>query len=117
LIAALHHAGLASLTHMPSPMAFLNSILGRPDNERPFVLMVVGYPAAKAMVPAISRKPLDEVAAFFDFISKETMHLLFIMMVVQPKCTSAQLVHGLNASSTLNHAGAGSLLGNTSWSN
>ncbi len=45
LIAALHHAGLASLTHTPSPMAFLNEILGRPDNERPFLLLVVGYPA------------------------------------------------------------------------
>ncbi len=64
LIAALHHAGLASLTHTPSPMAFLNSILGRPDNERPFVLMVVGYPASNAMVPAISRKSLDEIATF-----------------------------------------------------
>lgn len=64
LIAALHHAGLASLTHTPSPMAFLNSILGRPDNERPFVLMVVGYPAENAMVPAISRKLLDEIATF-----------------------------------------------------
>jgi iodotyrosine deiodinase len=64
LIAALHHAGLASLTHTPSPMAFLNTILGRPENERPFVLMVVGYPAADAMVPAISRKELDEIATF-----------------------------------------------------
>ena len=65
LVAALHHAGLASLTHTPSPMAFLNRILGRPDNERPFVLLVVGYPAANATVPAISRKSLDEIAVFF----------------------------------------------------
>jgi iodotyrosine deiodinase len=64
LIAGLHHAGLASLTHTPSPMAFLNTILGRPDNERPFVLLVVGYPAENAMVPAISRKSLDEIATF-----------------------------------------------------
>jgi iodotyrosine deiodinase len=64
LIAALHHAGLASLTHTPSPMAFLNSILGRPENERPFVLMVVGYPAENATVPAISRKPLNDIATF-----------------------------------------------------
>jgi iodotyrosine deiodinase len=64
LVAALHHAGLASLTHTPSPMAFLNAILGRPDNERPFVLMVVGFPAEGATVPAITRKSLDEIATF-----------------------------------------------------
>jgi iodotyrosine deiodinase len=64
LIAALHHAGLASLTHTPSPMAFLNTILGRPDNERAFVLMVVGYPKDGVTVPAISRKSLDEIAVF-----------------------------------------------------
>ncbi len=64
LIAALHHAGLASLTHTPSPMAFLNSILGRPDNERPFVLMVVGYPAENAMVPDIARKSINDIATF-----------------------------------------------------
>ena len=64
LVAALHHAGLATLTHTPSPMAFLNQILKRPENERPFVLVVVGYPAAGATVPAITRKPLDEIAVF-----------------------------------------------------
>ncbi len=64
LIAALHHAGLATLTHTPSPMAFLNSILQRGENERPFVLLVVGYPAAGATVPAITRKQLDDIAAF-----------------------------------------------------
>ncbi len=64
LIAALHHAGLATLTHTPSPMAFLNPILNRPGNERPFVLLVTGYPAADASVPAISRKPLQEIATF-----------------------------------------------------
>ncbi len=64
LIAALHHAGLATLTHTPSPMKFLNEILGRPENEKPFVLLVVGYPAADAKVPAISRKPLTQIATF-----------------------------------------------------
>ena len=64
LIAALHHAGLACLTHTPSPMAFLNEILGRPANERPFLLLVTGYPAAGATVPDITRKDLAEIATF-----------------------------------------------------
>jgi nitroreductase len=64
LVAALHHAGLASLTHTPSPMGFLSDILGRPANERPFLLLVTGYPAEGATVPAISRKPLEEIASF-----------------------------------------------------
>ena len=64
LITAIHHAGLVSLTYTPSPMAFLNDILGRPPNERPFLVLVVGYPAADAQVPAIVRKPLEEIAAF-----------------------------------------------------
>jgi nitroreductase len=65
LLAAVHHAGLVSLTHTPSPMKFLNDILGRPkDLERPFLLLVVGYPAADARVPDISRKPLAEIASF-----------------------------------------------------
>lgn len=64
LITAIHHAGLASLTHTPSPMKFLNDILGRPSNERPFVILVVGYPAENAMVPLISKKSLDEIASF-----------------------------------------------------
>lgn len=59
LIAALHDAGLATLTHTPSPMGFLNELLGRPANERPFLLLVVGYPADGATVPDISRKPLE----------------------------------------------------------
>lgn len=59
LIAALHHAGLACLTHTPSPMKFLNEILERPVNERPFLLLVVGYPAEGARVPRIERKPLE----------------------------------------------------------
>ena len=61
LIAALHHAGLATLTHTPSPMAFLNSLLGRPSHERPFLLLVVGHPAAGCKVPDIARKPLAEI--------------------------------------------------------
>lgn len=64
LITALHHAGLASLTHTPSPMAFLNKILKRPDNERPFLVLVVGFPAEGTTVPDISKKPLDEIATF-----------------------------------------------------
>lgn len=66
LLAALHHAGLATLTHTPSPMKFLNRILERPANERPFLLLVVGYPAEDARVPDIQRKPLDEVVSVFD---------------------------------------------------
>jgi nitroreductase len=64
LITAIHHAGLASLTHTPSPMAFLNKILDRPTNERPFLVLVVGYPAKKTMVPDISKKSLEEIATF-----------------------------------------------------
>ena len=64
LIAALHHAGLATLTHTPSPMGFLNAILGRPEHERPFLLLVVGYPADDVQVPAITKKALDEIATF-----------------------------------------------------
>ena len=66
LITALHHAGLAALTHTPSPMKFLNEILGRPTSERPFLLLVVGYPADDARVPDISRKDLDEFVSFVD---------------------------------------------------
>ena len=66
LITALHHAGLATLTHTPSPMKFLNEILGRPQSERPFLLLVVGYPAKGARVPDIKRKSLDEIASFVD---------------------------------------------------
>lgn len=64
LITGLHHAGLATLTHTPSPMNFLNEILGRPSNERPFLLLVTGYPAEDARVPAITKKPLEEIATF-----------------------------------------------------
>jgi iodotyrosine deiodinase len=61
LIAALHNAGLATLTHTPSPMGFLNQVLGRPKNERPFVVLPVGYPADDCQVPVITKKPLDEI--------------------------------------------------------
>ena len=65
LIAAVHAAGLVSLTHTPNPMGFLTEILGRPkDIERPFLLLVVGYPAADASVPDIVRKPLADIATF-----------------------------------------------------
>ena len=64
LITALHHAGLATLTHTPSPMSFLNKILGRPKDERPFLLLVVGYPTEDVKVPDIHRKPLDKIATF-----------------------------------------------------
>jgi nitroreductase len=64
LINALHHAGLVTLTHTPSPMKFLNEILGRPSHERPFLVLVAGYPAEDATVPDISKKPLDQIATF-----------------------------------------------------
>ena len=60
-IAAIHQMGLATLTHTPSPMAFLSKLLGRPENERPFAMLPIGYPADDCLVPDISRKPLDEV--------------------------------------------------------
>lgn len=61
LIAALHHAGLATLTHTPSPMRFLGEILGRPANEKPFVLLPVGYPAEGCRVPDLRKKSLEEI--------------------------------------------------------
>jgi len=61
LIAALHHVGLATLTHTPSPMAFLNDILGRPAAEKPFLLLVVGHPADGTTVPRIVRKAPEEI--------------------------------------------------------
>ena len=66
LIAALHHAGLETLTHTPSPMAFLNDLLGRPRNEVPYLLLVVGHAAAHCRVPDIERKELDEIAKFIE---------------------------------------------------
>jgi iodotyrosine deiodinase len=64
LITAIHHAGLVSLTHTPSPMGFLNDLLDRPAHERPFLILVVGYPAENATVPLITKKPLEEIATF-----------------------------------------------------
>ena len=64
LLLALHNAGLATLTHAPSPMGFLKEILGRPDNERPFLLIPVGYPAPDAEVPALEKKDLGDIAEF-----------------------------------------------------
>jgi iodotyrosine deiodinase len=64
LITAVHQTGLVSLTHTPSPMRFLNDILDRPANEKPFLLLVVGYPEQAAVVPDITRKPLDEIATW-----------------------------------------------------
>ena len=66
LITAIHQAGLATLTHTPSPMNFLQKILNRPDNERPYLLLPVGYPATDAKVPNFERKSLEEVAVFYD---------------------------------------------------
>lgn len=64
LITAVHRAGLVSLTHTPSPMNFLNEILGRPSNEKPYLILVVGHPAENAMVPDIGKKSLGEIAEF-----------------------------------------------------
>ena len=66
LITAVHHAGLVSLTHTPAPMKFLNEILKRPEHEAPYLILVVGYPAADATVPAISRKPMEVISTFVD---------------------------------------------------
>ena len=66
LISAVHHAGLVSLTHTPSPMKFLGELLGRPENERPFLLLVVGYPEEGATVPDITKKPLEDIAVFLE---------------------------------------------------
>jgi len=68
LINALHEAGLATLTHTPNPMKFLNRILDRPSNERPYILLVVGHPSDDAMIPkaAMMKKPLDQIASFVE---------------------------------------------------
>lgn len=66
LINALHYAGLATLTHTPSPMNFLKTILNRPANERPFLILVAGYPEADAKAPNISKKPLGDITTFID---------------------------------------------------
>ena len=66
LLAAIHEAGLVALTHTPSPMNFLTQILKRPENERPFLLIPVGYPAEGVKVPDLKRKSLEEIAVFFE---------------------------------------------------
>lgn len=66
LISAIHQTGLATLTHTPSPMNFLSEILNRPSNERPFLLLPVGYPAKETYVPKLERKDLNEIAKFYD---------------------------------------------------
>jgi len=65
LLAAIHNAGLVALTHTPSPMNFLSKVLDRPDNEKPFLLIPVGYATEDAKVPVLDRKSLDEMAAFY----------------------------------------------------
>jgi iodotyrosine deiodinase len=64
LITALHYAGLATLTYTPANMKFLNKILARPTNEKPFMILVVGYPSASALVPALQKKTLEDIAVF-----------------------------------------------------
>jgi hypothetical protein len=66
LISAIHMAGLATLTHTPSPMGFLTDICGRADNERAFLLLPVGYPADDCAVPVITKKSLTQIATFFE---------------------------------------------------
>ena len=63
LITALHFSGLVTLTHTPSPMRFLNEILSRPKNEKPYLLLVVGHPADKALIPNITKKKFDEICS------------------------------------------------------
>ena len=65
LLTAIHNAGLVALTHTPSPMNFLSKILNRPENERPFLLIPVGYPAAETYMPKLERKILDAIAVFY----------------------------------------------------
>jgi len=64
LITALHNAGLATLTHTPSPMGFMNKVMNRPENEKAFLLLVVGYPVDEIKVPDIKKKPLNDIASF-----------------------------------------------------
>jgi nitroreductase len=66
LLTAAHHAGLATLTHTPSPMNFLRTVLGRPEHERPYMVIPMGYPAADCTVPDIDRKPIEEVSVFIE---------------------------------------------------
>ena len=65
LLTAIHHAGLAALTHTPSPMNFLSKVLNRPENEKPFLLIPVGYPSNECFIPVLKRKDLDAVCCFY----------------------------------------------------
>jgi iodotyrosine deiodinase len=65
LLAAIHHAGLVALTHTPSPMNFLTKLLHRPENERPYLLIPVGYPAESTWVPDLKRKSLEEISEWY----------------------------------------------------
>lgn len=65
LLAAIHHAGLAAITHTPSPMNFLAKVLGRPENEKPFLLIPVGYPAEECWVPNLKRKELEVISKWY----------------------------------------------------
>ncbi|MCA6397013.1 MAG: nitroreductase family protein, partial [Cytophagales bacterium] len=66
LLAAIHKAGLVALTHTPSPMNFLSKILGRPENERPYLLIPVGYPTEETFVPKLQRKPLEAISDWYE---------------------------------------------------
>ena len=66
IISAIHEAGLVTLTHTPSPMNFLTKILNRPENERPYLLLPIGYPKDEVFVPDLERKPLKDVAVFYE---------------------------------------------------
>jgi hypothetical protein len=66
LLAAIHHAGLAALTHTPSPMNFLARLLGRPENEKPFLLIPVGYVADDCWVPDLERKSLEQISVWYE---------------------------------------------------
>lgn len=66
LLAAIHHAGLVALTHTPSPMNFLTKVLNRPENEKPFLLIPVGYPLEECLVPHLKRKELSEISVWYD---------------------------------------------------
>jgi nitroreductase len=65
-LAAIHKAGLVALTHTPSPMNFLSKILGRPENERPYLLIPVGYPTEETFVPKLQRKPLEAISDWYE---------------------------------------------------
>lgn len=65
LLTAIHHAGFVALTHTPSPMNFLSKVLNRPENEKPFLLIPVGYPLEECFVPDLKRKPIEQISAWF----------------------------------------------------